>query len=311
MNKIIIAAFLSALAFSSCVRTEKVDDFPIEKPKIVVNSFLKNNQPLEFFLSKSLSSIDNAKIKKISNAEIKIYENDNLIETINHESSNPVGSSMDAYYVSTVKSQIGKHYKISVSAFNLATVTSEADLPPELANVTAKMGTMDTTIFNYGDRFMSDDSAKYNISISGSIVLNIPDLANVKNYYKITIKAEEKFWDGLKWDYRYRTIYLNNGERDYSNYSNGLFLTDKLYDGKNIPVKLDIKYGYITTADPKLKFKITISSQSEEKQKYDISLGQYYQNQDNPFVEPTLVYSNILGGYGIFAGESEFEIVLE
>ncbi|MFM9945322.1 MAG: DUF4249 family protein, partial [Bacteroidia bacterium] len=211
MNKAIIILLISATVLSSCVRTEKIDNFPVEKPKIVVNSFLKNNEPIEFFLSKSLSSIDNAKIKKIPNAEIKIFENDILIETINQESTNPTGSNLDAYYVSTVKPKIGKHYKISASVYNLATVTAESDLPPELKDVTAKINKLDTTIYIFSKMFGNEDSAKYNVNIREcSILLNIPDMANVKNYYKIILKAEEKYWNGIKWDYRYRNVYLNN-----------------------------------------------------------------------------------------------------
>lgn len=311
MKKIIVINLIFIAVLSSCVRTEKIDNFPIEKPKIVVNSFIKNNQPIEFFITKSLSSIDNAKIKKVTNAEIKIYENGNLVETVTKESSNPNSNTIDAYYLSTIKPKIGNRYSISVSSGTLATVTADAYLPNELTNVTGKLGKIDTTVYinNYS---FNNDSAKYNVVIkSGTIILSIPDDPSVKNYYKINLKVEEKYWDGAKWDYRYRTIFLKNDGGEYDNYNNGLFLTDKLYDGKNIPVKLDMNYSYLATAYPKLKFKVIVTSQSEEKQKYDISLGQYYQNQDNPFVEPTLVYSNILGGYGIFASESEFEIILE
>lgn len=311
MKRVIFFALISCLGLAACVRTEKIEDFPIEKPKIVVNSFLKNNEEIEFFISKSLSSIDNAKIKKVSNAEISIYENDKLVEVITQESTNHIND-IDAYFVSTIKPQIGKRYKISVSAKSLNTVTAESDLPPELNNVTGKIVKMDTMILHNEFNNRREDSTKYSVYIkTGSIILNIPDEPGVKNYYKINLKAEEKFWDGTQWDYRYRTIYIGNEGSDYNNYDNGLFLTDKLYEGKNIPVKLDIQWGNIQSAETKIKFKIIVSSQSEEKQKYDISVGQYYQNQDNPFVEPTLVYSNIIGGYGIFAGESEFEIILE
>jgi len=311
MKKKIFLSIVCSIIISSCVRDEKIEGFPLEKPKIVVNSFLKNDLPIEFFISKSLSSIDNASIKKISNAEIKIYENDKLIEVINQESTNPLNT-IDAYYKSIITPKIGNFYKISVSAPKLITVTAESNLPSQLKNVTAKTGKMDTTIRIYGSSEY-EDSANYFLNImAGNIPLSIPDEPNVKNFYKIILQVVSKYWDGTKWAYRYSNLGLNNNEKDYQNYDNGLFITDKLYDGKNIPVKLDIINHYsFRTADQKLKFRILISSQSEEKQKYEISLGQYYQNQNNPFVEPTLVYSNIMGGYDIFASESKIEIFLE
>jgi len=309
MYKIILLLPILSMVLSNCVKDEKIDNFPLEKPKIVVNCIIKNNQPMEFYISKSLSTIDNSPIKKVTNAKVEIFENDILVETILTESINPKGT-VDAYFISKLKPEFGKKYKIMVSAPNLNSVIAETNLPNELVGVTANLEKVDTII----SRFSYNRKDSLNSSIifkSGSLILNIPDIPLIKNYYRVNLYYEYKYWDNVKWVYEYKRMYIQSDNNYYDNYNNGLFLNDQLFDGKNFAVNLNLSNSSITHSDNKIKLKVVISSQSEAKQKYDISLGQYYQNQSNPFVEPTLVYSNILNGYGIFASESEHEFKLE
>jgi hypothetical protein len=309
MYKIILLLTIFSIFLSNCVKDEKIDNFPVEKPKIVVNCIIKNNKPMEFYISKSLSSIDNSPLKKVSNAKVEIFENKILVETLLTESINPKGT-VDAYFMSKLKPEFGKYYKIIVSAPNLNSVIAETSLPNELLGVTAHFEKVDTMISQLG--YNRQDSLKSIIFFkSGSILINIPDIPLTKNYYRVNLYYEDKYWDKVKWVYEYKRMVIRSDKDYYDNYPNGLFLNDQLFDGKNIAVNLNLSNSSLTHSDNIIKLKVVISSQSEAKQKYDISLGQYYQNQSNPFIEPTLVYSNILNGYGIFASESELEIGLK
>ena len=67
----------------SCEKTEKVEDFPIHKSKLVANCMFIHDTCFIFSLSKSLSPIDNApfRIMNSPSSFIKIFENNILFDS--------------------------------------------------------------------------------------------------------------------------------------------------------------------------------------------------------------------------------------
>jgi len=105
--------------FSSCETMEDIVDFPVEDPSLVVNCFFASDSLFRIQVSKSLSIIDNADLEVFDEATIKIFEDDNLIETLNKTNFNTV----TRHFESASMAKSGSTYKLEVSKYNFETIS--------------------------------------------------------------------------------------------------------------------------------------------------------------------------------------------
>ena len=79
------------------------------------------------------------------------------------------------------------------------------------------------------------------------------------------------------------------------------FISDRDMDGKSIVVNMDEQFGYfLSIAKDSLFLKLYLFNTEKSYYQYHKSLLNYT-DSDNPFSEPTPMYSNINGGFGVFS----------
>lgn len=102
------------------------------------------------------------------------------------------------------------------------------------------------------------------------------DMSGERNYYAVALAQ-------YSWD----------DENNFERYFTLQVLSDELADGTLMNSKYYSMDGYNPRA--------LLLEVDEHYYKYHTSLNEYYQIRDNPFAEPYNIYSNVEGGFGIFA----------
>lgn len=105
---------------------------------------------------------------------------------------------------------------------------------------------------------------------------------------------------------RYRVMYYESedyGNGSFDSYRGETFLTDENLNSGKIYTEFVTDY-YMFGGDAKLKTVVVLASEEY----YRFHFTAYNQFDGDPFSEPTLIYSNINGGLGVFAGYSSITI---
>jgi hypothetical protein len=269
----------------ACEKVEKIEDFPLVPPKLVVNATFNETLILTFEISKSLSVIDNAEIRHVRNATIDIFENNIFVESL--DQSNII----DERYIST--KSYGKKdviYRIEVSAPKFASVTATTSLPSNADFSNLEIQFIDSSWNDFGAGEKSFIVEKANCS------LIIDDTANVANYYAI-----HPFVIGSTGGER---LYIDNSPLNAELINNIIFLTDETFDGKAKSIVFDWSYFSVVEDSSRVSFELEVYSLTKDYYDYLVSYNYFLENQGNPFADPVQVYSNIKGGFGVFAGYS-------
>lgn len=271
----------------ACEKTERVDNFPLEPSKLVVNCIYDVNSPFLFDISKSLSVLDNAPLANNTDATIYLYENDILMETITWSNSQ---------YRSQLRSKKGARYRIKVSASGFPTATATALFSNELSINSVKLIPEDTTNGNH---------------IRLGYEINIQDEKGVDDFYEISVYSSDYFNGDVKW--------LNLNEEDdyrevydyYYDENNAIIFSDHLLDGQTITQSIYFnEYCFSESDSCDYHFFAVIRSLDKNAFLYRTTVNNQLSSRGDPFASPVQIKSNIENGYGIFAGSTSQVIEL-
>lgn len=326
MKKIIyIVLAIISLSCETIVSDLDPNKFPELKSKIVIAAFLSpQDENIIVRVSKSVPLFDSLR-KEVT----KIYD-ENLKDSIT--------VSTEVQYIKDAKVTIiydkfeyvldfdkeknyhtapanffpikeGYTYTIKVEALN-QTATATTTIPkfiPEIENLKI---TPFTDIHNDFNRVDSLDGFE--------VDFDWKDEAKVNNYYKISGELESyeeapKIIEGKTiYSLRKTYNYLRTNDNDFT--GGNRYLSDNLQDGKLMKARnAKVSRRKITVCGPNKcesskiapssaqTFTLELWNTSKELYDYQISLQKFNQTANNPFAEPTPVYSNIKNGLGIFA----------
>jgi hypothetical protein len=290
--RIVFFSLLIPWAFSACEKIEKIEDFPLVAPSLVLNAALHAGDSVRVSLSRSLSVLDNANLSLVENGSVSLFQDGVELEKV----EGPL------YEFSTMAEE-GTIYEIRASAPTYNAVSAVTKVP---SKVQVTIGDITVREQDSGAWGHLGDSLYYlNIS-DGQIEIEIQDNAGEENYYSITIDADIKQSPGVQNEfYTYATFTSDptNGER----IGDKIFLTDELKNGSTIRLPLNFAAYYNTQNKSPFMIKVRVSVLSRERYLYEQSYERFVQNQNNPFADPVQVYNNIDGGFGIFGGLSTVE----
>ena len=299
MRKLVILNIVFAFLLVGC---EKTIDFIGDKtdPIIVVNSIISPDSVIWVKVTKSLHISESGNYPVVTNAEIDIFEDGNLVSSLTHKK--------DGIYSSDFFPLSGKDYEIKVITGN-TTVKAETNVPE----------TVDISSLEL--RKVREQGGNENIELT----INFNDPGNVKDYYIVpvliideyvpendgeNIDTTVSYWAGLSSNdpvllatFGQDDAFDNSSNNDYN------IFTDELINGKSYDLKvLTNTYAFDTNnegeVERKLKFVVYFSSISEEYFYFlkSRNLNNWY--KDDPFSEPVPIYSNIKGGAGILGAYS-------
>lgn len=280
-----LALFALLTSFQSCKKIIEID-LPPTDSKVVVNSFFTENSRMKVHLSKSIGILENI-TPECTDATVILRENNIIIDTMYYQSG---------YYYSHILAEINKNYALEIIAPGVETVFCE-DLIPESTLLQSYICT---------DSVLIDEDG----FIINELKLDFEDFPG-PSYYEVQLSAKyiidnngTSIWFMKNSD----PIITSTGLLDYN--PKTLIFTDKMFDGKHCSVKI----YYATQAYADYNLKITFRSVSESYYKYKEKQVAYLFSLDadifSGMSEPINLYSNITGGYGIFAGYSSDEKVI-
>jgi len=294
------------LALPGCETTEKIDDFPLRPSQMVVNCFFNENIPFGFQVSKSLSVLDNADLKLINNATVKLSKNGVLIETLSTRDK-------EGWYRSENQfPEPGAQYAIEVTAPDFEQVlSSEGIAPNKVAIAEASIHIRDSSFSEWTD---SQGRTSYYGNVEGSFNVRLKDPGDTENFYALSVFYLDSVYDGygVPPEKSLRSFGLLLSSEDASTENEGsssteLLFRDILFDGQSYQLKFDF-HDY--QARRGRLYYIELTSLQKAGYLYKKSIGDYYQARNDPFAEPVQIFGNIKNGYGIFSGFAVDQIAI-
>ncbi|SRR4030043_328411 len=273
---------------ASILSCEKVIDIelPEADTKIVVNSFFTDNSRIKVHLSRSIGILEST-FPECTDALVMVRENDIIIDTMYMESG---------YYYSHFLAEKNNNYALEIITPDLDTVFCE-DIIPEK-----------TILQSYvcADSILIDEDGM----IINELKLDFQDLPG-PSFYEVELEAKDVIHNykmGLWFKKNSDPVITSTGLLDYN--PGTLIFTDKMFDGKQCSVKI----YFATQAYLDYNLKIIFRSVSKSYYKYKEKQFAYLFSLDSDIFfgmsEPISLYSNVTGGYGIFAGYSSDEKVI-
>jgi hypothetical protein len=291
----------------ACEKTIEID-LEDAKIRIVANAILTSDSIIRVNVTRSRHILDNAEIIPLSDAVVKLFEDDAFIGDLTYISR--------GYYEINYHPVKGKTYKIEVEHDNFNNVSGQTTIPFPIS-----ISSIDTTksYDEYGDEI-------YNFNISFS------DPAGAPNYYLISIRNRFKY---EMWDEDlivYDTLYVGPDttivDIEYGRYvwveveddlyfysedliiegympqGSGFVFSDELIDGENYSLRADLNQWSLS-ADTNMVY-IELHAITKDYYNYVRSLEKHYNSSGDPFAEPVNVFTNITDGIGIIGSSAVY-----
>lgn len=263
--------------------------------------------------------------KPLVGATIEISDGERKANFLLQTISNPLGTEYDqksgklvtqtrtGYFLKAKDYQImaGKTYTLTAKAPNLPDVSATCTVPNrklnELKDFTIIKGNIDSIRSGGSSSSIGPSYNSYNLKKRINVTVN--DVVNEENYYAVAYYSQKIAQYKENGTDKIVTQFIFNQE------SGSDFITDYRKDGNVLDfVKAGIYVGFYNN-DPKQptnpnqpkiishNLSIFVATADKAYYQYNKSIGSGRGlNNDNPFAEPVLTYSNINGGLGVFAG---------
>ena len=267
-------------------------DVPSHEPVLVVNSLFTDGQRIRVHLSKTASAFDYS-TPTVENGLVRLFCNDEEIDTLIFN---------NGYYYSDVVALRNEKYSLFVSAPEMDDVSSEDSIPEK------------TMIESYvhRDSIMMDDNnhpvMQLELEFTDKPGPDFYELSVIADYYV----AGFNYRHSVGFKYSTDPVLVSTGLLDY--YAESIVFTDELFDGEQTSIKANywIQTGEMPLIGegPEYGYILFVSLRSISESYYNYIRKQIiyqYSLESNIFTglpDPVHMYSNITGGYGIFAGYS-------
>lgn len=312
IQRYILSIFLLVLLFSSCKENffDSIIDVkvPEHEPQLTVTAHLFDGNPDQWiFVNHSRGILDSAEIQPVTNAEVELYEGDNLITTNFLFTPYEERSEYGRYISDSISFISGSTYTLKVKSSEFGNLESTQVAPTKVKINTAtyeKEGTID----RYGERV-------------DEVSIEFDDPQGEKNYYTVSVNGAYLFENNdtsfiiPNWG-----LYDTPVDPILEEASGILLFSDATLDGKNYTLKFgtfaEEPRSYPTMNGERIEGKllgltVSLTSVSQDYYSFWKSMETFEANQDNFFAEPTNVYENIEGGIGIFTINKRDEYVIE
>lgn len=280
MKRLII--ILSVIALGSFVACEKVIPLNIEyrDPRLVVNSMLQHDSIIKVNLSCSRIIIDNAEVKPVTNAVIKLYKDGEFLENL--------ADSANGMYYSNYTAVSGSTYALKVEAEDYESVTCETTVPfsqPIISLDTSRGRT------EYGEETL-EFGLRFNLAQGD------------ENYYMLRLRSEyySEFDEDDYWYYGPEYLWINSNDVivEAQGYDSGLMFSDRLITTDTYTLNGSTYTYFGDTVQLIFEFYYLDESMFQ----YFTTKTKHLDAQGNPLMEPVVVYSNVSSGMGIFGSAS-------
>lgn len=298
MTRLFIICLLSILLFSC----EETVDFPIPQTeqKLVILSDFSAGKPLKVTVTRSESLLSSdTNFVAISNAEVNLYQDNNLLETLTFVQQAPPEGLF--FQTNNFQAALGTTYELRVRAPGMPMVKATSSLPKPVALKNVNLRNIDKVTTFQGDR------ATYNYTLD----LVIQDPLPIGNRYHLFIRQQKLAMaegDGRPTEASNEQpiiTAINRATTDVESYHRGGFLfDDRDHNGQELHYTFQIQTT-TSSANEKLgKLFVELRTVSEDYYLFNQSISNAFQSSGEPVDQPVIIYTNVENGYGIFAGYS-------
>lgn len=299
-------------AFQSCTK-EIVIDIPEKAPSLVIESVLLpfdlNGPQLGVKIFESISVFDTSANKSITNANVLIYRNGQLFDTLFYDNSTdhfyPFG------YGPFQGPVAGDHFRLEATAPGFPAVAAETTIPEKVL--------LDTVTIDRIGFFDESGSVYSKLSVSFS------DPSDEDNFYELVVSAigeeyKPKAFRSLK---TYETFIINEPHYppetriDLKNPSRLLF-NDKTFAGQHVEMSCYFSANQRMGGEHVLNAEILavhLRNVSPEYYHFQTTLLHSSYNRQADILyglgEPLNVASNVESGYGLFASFNKDRVYLD
>lgn len=296
------------LLVSTCEKEVQLNINEVDSKLAVLCNF-SPDEPFILELSKS-KSINSTKLGTniVNNADVQICVDNVVIETILPLNTSPDANSKFQSTQALPKTK--QVYTLKIDAEGLAPITATSSIPEAIEISHSTIGAI--VPFETDD----DETEGYHVRLG----VQFEDPAHETNYYQISFFQEILTSEPAAQENNIETS-SNDGysfiDDDIINNFNlidgGILFKDLTFNGTTKEFVFQPKFFYkpgtpSSTATP-INIIIELRSVSEEYYKYYTSIyRQSSQDNNTPFSNPTVIYSNVKNGYGVFAGYSKYTV---
>jgi len=290
---IIISAIL--ITFASCQKNATGVKLPPAKIQLVVQSFISPQDSLiKVYVSQSTPIFGQTQntggYNCLKDAKVEITHN-SIIYNILYDAKE-VAYIIDSNHLKIIA---GETYSIKVTRGS-ETVSANCTVPFALP--------FDLSLDKIQLQAEIDPITKDTINVSYRLATSFTDLLTPSDYYRVYINSYSTNWEYL-YDNQGNIVdsfisdhsnlaYFENGDQEY--------ISDTEYDRMKILQNSTVFLsGGRSASIFSAKISLGIMHTDVNYYKYQTSAIAHLNNQGNPFAEPSLVFTNIQGGLGIFA----------
>lgn len=287
-----ILFFIFIIGFTNCTEKPLDDILPFEGQKLVLEGFITATKPIAISVFKTLPPTGDffAENNGVTTATVYLFEDDILVETLQHDG--------DGLYISPndFRPKLGKSYHIEVTAADFPKAVSKPEMLPDSVPVFT---------WDFTDSLFIDNN-----TIEGRLAFDFQDIINEENFYNIII---EGVYDDNRENVAFWGDVFSVENPDCELFGVGYF-KDKCFENDLFSHNFITncrRYG--TTFNDNLRFnqlRLTLRIVPKSYYDYEHFLSISLDNEDNPFAEPTEVYTNINGGYGVFTTYLERVVII-
>jgi hypothetical protein len=309
--KYFVLLLLLLIHFTAC-QNDKLY-IPDTGRKIVINGLITTDSLLNLRISKSAyyNALNSLELLDLDSAGVYFYQDNSCIDSLHLVSHKPYMGNL--YYPSNYRSKsifpvTGKEYKVIVKAPGYPDATSTT-VVPDLVQINK----LDTSMLLVGP----DPYHPYLKNVLFLCNINFSDPGDETNYYMVEV-GRNYHLNQIPPPIRFYTqdpiveeILGNESNEPYA-----IAFTDKVINGQNYNLKISIYKddfrtpsiddevginGISDSSDHRNVIYFNLYSITEDYYRYIQTFNLYKKNYGNPLTEPVMIYSNITGGYGIFA----------
>lgn len=308
MNRINIKISLSFIVILVLISCNKNSLEVINNNFIVINGIITTDSLLKVSITKSLpidyySEVYDIQNYHLSDAKVFIYEDNNLIDTLNYKktqlhTSDPFYIDNNFYSNKTIPKS-GKKYSIRVISDNYSETEASSVIPNKV--IINKVDTIRKTLANV-NKWMSP--------IQYDFIIEFTDPEYEENFYMVDFYINNgdniMSYEGITYTSPVIEEHIKHG-----NIPLGVVFSDKIINGVTHQVKISINAKSIVpwmqnspNDDFKSKIYFNLYSINKDLYNYIRTINLFTESYSNPLSEPVWVYSNVVNGKGIFAGAS-------
>lgn len=294
------------------------------EPLVVVNSLITSDSLISTRITKSNFFLSNKRtFDYISDAEVNLYINHKLKETLTHQAKGK--------YISTIKPNIHDTVALKIQLRGYKDLYAQTIVPGvvEILSCDTIHKDVEHNYYTHYDEEtgeLTNDTVFHSVNGKLHFTLKIKDDPKEENYYRLILVYETKY-DDDDFYVQYRSFALEGLEYQIDDNLFDTFtdeerdqhlFTDNMLNGKEITLGFAINFGildlmpgfedefpyYRASTD-----KYTVKLQSINKDMY-LYLKTVEASGDfilDAFTEPVQIYSNIENGIGILGAYSEFK----